>query len=75
MHTSGVGSGLWAGGHMWLRACGHGVAARTVLDDEAERPYARVELHVRVQEARLLHGKVVADGQVAPQPRRGMLQP
>ena len=39
---------------------------RTVLDDEAERTHARVELHVRVQEARLLHGKVVADGQVAP---------
>tara|TARA_B100000768_G_scaffold28408_1_gene26789 strand:- start:689 stop:889 length:201 start_codon:yes stop_codon:yes gene_type:complete len=47
---------------------------RTVLDDEAEWPYALVESHVRVQEAGLLHAEVVTDGEVAPQPRRRMLQ-
>eukprot|EP00964_Phaeocystis_antarctica_P038837 scaffold22225_cov72-Phaeocystis_antarctica.AAC.3 len=39
-----------------------------------KRPYALVKPHVGVQEARLLHGEVVADGDVALQSRRAMLQ-
>jgi len=62
--VSGAGSDSFARGRR----------RRTVLDDEAERPHALVEPHVRVQEARLLHGEVVADGEVAPQPRCGVLQ-
>ena len=46
-----------------------------MLDDEAEWPHALVEPHVRMQQARLLHGEVVTDGEVAPQPRRRVLQP
>ena len=46
-----------------------------MLDDEAEWPHALVEPHVRMQEVGLLHGEVVTDGEVAPQPRRRVLQP
>ena len=43
---------------------GGGSVRHTVLDDQAERPYALVEPHVRVQKARLLHGEVVTDGYI-----------
>ena len=47
-----------------IDARGRVARRRTVLDDEAERPYALVEPHVRVQKARLLHGEVVTDGYI-----------
>ena len=53
---------------------GKRAVARTVLDYEAERSHAAVAKHERVQEARLLHGELVAHGHVALQLRRGMLQ-
>ena len=53
---------------------GKRAVARTVLDYEAERSHAAVAKHERVQEARLLHGELVADGHVTLQLRRGMLQ-
>eukprot|EP00964_Phaeocystis_antarctica_P036086 scaffold20629_cov67-Phaeocystis_antarctica.AAC.4 len=45
-----------------------------VLDDETERLRASVLLHVCVEQARLAHGELVADGHVALQPRRRVLQ-
>ena len=53
--------------------CGYS-RRRTVFHDEAERSHATVAKHERVQEARLLHGELVADGQVALQARRSVLQ-
>ena len=45
-----------------------------MLYDEAERSHATVTKHERVQEARPLHGELVADGHVALQARRRVLQ-
>ena len=52
-----------------------------VLDEEAERLHATrptsggtVAQHVGMQQARLAHGEVVANGKVALQPRRRVLQ-